>query len=484
MTSVHSARIAGALSARSKEPKKMQPNHIAVSSIVLFLMVATAVATPSAIQDSPFQSFFKVDSDSPSEGKSYPYEGKPELRILQVFRDGCLVENSRLRGLGRIVFVLPFGRSYVDGDSLENGVYASDGVYQYENTDDGALLTVRKFREMPPSESAAILKKLRDERRERQDREIRQEEERRAAEEERKIELAEEAEREMRVREEARRKREAEIARLKAESERRLAEEKRASELASAAERREAEIAAERQRIADEAKRAEDARFEAERKREHEAELKRLQDERAAAEQARYREHAETVLSRLKLDSMDYFAVQNSFKDKIGEPKVLTDKWVALKNAQARKDWIGMIGLLGGRSRADYPDPNAVDAMVAQFLQTPCSIQFQKSFIPNLAPHICRFYVASSPYMDGLVSAQFRILSTHAFYGNFGNALFEFKPSEAPFIICNSNAPDFPNFNNVAGFGRSFSESEIANRAMRGEIAVEDAKQESLLLAT
>ena len=461
----------------------MRLNHIVLSAIAFFLATIVTVDAATAVQDCPFQSFFKTDSDSPSEGNGYPYEGMPDLRILQVVHGGCLVEDSRLRGLGRIVFVFPSGRSYVDGDALENGVYASDGVYQYENTD-GALLTVRKFKELPPSESEPILKRLREERRERRDREIRQEEERRAAEERRKIEEAEEAAREARIREEARKRRESETARLKAESERRLAEEKRAAELAAANERRDAEIAAERQRIADEAKRAEDARLEAERQREHEAELKRLQEERIAAEQTRFQSYAEEVLSALKLDPLDYFAVQSSFKDKIGEPKVLTERWTALRGAQTRRDWLEMISLLGGNKKTDYPPPETIDTLVAQFLQTECRIQFQKSFVPNLAPHVCRFYVSNSPYLGELLSAQFRILSTGAFYGNFGNALFEFKPSEAPFIICNSNAPDFPNFNNVVGMGPGFSEKEVAERARRGEISIDDARQESIRIAT
>ena len=461
----------------------MRRLYIGFSTIAFFLAMVTAVAAATTIQDSPFQTFLKVESDAPTEGTCYPYEGNPDLRIQQVLDGGCLVVDSRLRGLGRTVFILPAGRSYVDGDSLENGVYAANGVYQYENTD-GALLTVRKFKELPSPEAESILKRLREERRERRDREIRQEEERLAAEEQRKIEAAEEAAREARVREEARKKREAETARLKAESERRLAEEKRAAELAAADERRDAEIAAERQRIADEAKRGEEARQEAERKKEHEAELAKLRAERLAAEQARYKEHAEKVLSELKLDPLDYFAVQSSFKDKIGEPKVFTESWTALREAQVRGDWLEMLSLLGGRKRSDYPAPESTDSLIGQFLQKECRIQFQKSFVPAHAPHICRFFVARSPYSDELVSAQFRILSTHAFFGNYGNSLFEFKPSEAPFVICNSNASDFPNFNNIAERGPGYSEMEIAQRALRGELSLDDAKQESIRIAT
>jgi len=277
-------------------------------------------------------------------GTAYINEGEI-VRVDQIFLGkGVLV--SRRGDRGTLVYV-ETENEYVDGSTLCPGIYICRGIAQFKGAS-GQVRTVRAFSQMEKSlndkRTKEFLQMLAD-----------KESKRRKAEaelefEQQKMELAlkvakEKAAIEERAQKEAQKR---ELERIRDEQNQKLERER-----------------AERKIQEEKAAAAEAARKEEERKR-REPEEQRLRGEYAASK-----------LSQITFDVTKHFIVQKGLLRYIHRANPTETIWQDLSESQKKKDWLGMLGLLSGRSLTNYPTLAEIDSMVQNLMERTFHMEFR-----------------------------------------------------------------------------------------------------------
>lgn len=224
--------------------------------------------------------------------------------------------------------------TYVDGENLPFSYYVCTGRFSYP-TVTGTMKTVWAFEPMNPAICETRRKDAKVE-------QLAEEEQMRFETESRMIEERK-----------AMAKTQLELEKQRQENDRKLA----AQRLAAEQEVENARIAAEKEKVNAEkellaAKRLAEQKTEEEKKR------------RYPEEQKRRAEYAAVKFSSLVFDWRNRIRVQNALLRLISSARVTAEMWDDLKLMQQEKNWLGMLGIAGGKKFDEYPDTDTIDNLI------------------------------------------------------------------------------------------------------------------------
>ena len=88
------------------------------------------------------------------------------------------------------------------------------------------------------------------------------------------------------------------------------------------------------------------------------------QKRRYPIEQKERAEYAEKMLSEISFKLGSYCKMQKDLWNYVSTCEVTERDWATLKDMQLKKDWLGMLNVIGGTSMSDYPSINTIENMI------------------------------------------------------------------------------------------------------------------------